>query len=402
LRLLFCTVLAPTKANGATIYTARVLRALCNLGLQITVFVIEFGNADPSRATIHWIPALQALRREGVIFRSFPAKPRPWLFIRAFVRLTRMVLREVRECDIFAFRLAYFQPIAVLVKTMRRTVATWWFHDGIVEEVYHVHPDPKHRLLAQGFGLLEKCGSRFVDWEFPVSERMRAYSVKKGIVGKRGSIVLPCVVELDRFRRRPPRVTGDGTVVVGYAGSMASWQDFEGSCRFLESLNKGLAIRLHVLTSQTDAARAIAAMYHLPARVESVPHEDVSVQMDLWDFALVPQHAGPITKVCSPLKAAEALSKGVPLIICPDVGDFSYLVREYGVGVVFDPDDDRTWQGAAEILARLLDTYDEVSARCRRLAEERYGCDTVEARLREVLNAAPTRRPAWRSRDGRL
>lgn len=115
------------------------------------------------------------------------------------INLIRDALCQFKKIDVFAFRLAYFQPLGMIIKAIRPSVVTLWFHDGIVEEVYFVHPDFKHRVFWRIFEFLEKLGSRFVDWEFPVSEKMLNYSLTKGIQGRKGSVVLPCVVELNRF-----------------------------------------------------------------------------------------------------------------------------------------------------------------------------------------------------------
>lgn len=386
MKVLFCTALEPTKANGATIYTTRVLRALHELDLDVTVLMIQFCSADSLPSGQDWFPGLLELQEQGVTFKAYPASPRFMSFARAYANLSREAFALVRDADIFAFRLAYFQPLGILLKSLRRSVTSLWFHDGIVEEVYFVHPDFKHLWYMRLFAFLEKLGSRFVDWEFPVSGKMRDYSINKGINGRKGSVVLPCVVELERFYPRPVRSNGNkGTIVVGFAGSLAPWQGFEDACRFLQYLNRHMTVNLHVLTSEVEKARNIAAHYQLNAVVEWAQHENVSQKMDQWDFALVPQKAGLITQVCSPLKAAEALSKGIPLIITPEVGDFSEIVKTHGVGAVFDPNDSARWNTAVDKIREIADAHQAVSLRARNLAEEFYAWEILPQRIAEAL-----------------
>lgn len=386
MKVLFCTALEPTKANGATIYTARVLRALHSLGLDVRVLMIEFYSAAAPSHGEEWVRGLQQLQETGVTFEVYPAKPKLSSFATAYIRLTRELFRGLRNADIFAFRLAYFQLLCATVKAVRPSVMTMWFHDGIVEEIGFVHPGPKHRMMMRLFTLFETCGSRFIDWEFPVSEQMLVYSRKKGLQGRKGSVVLPCVAELDQFHLRPTSRSGSSdTVVVGFSGSLAPWQGFEDACRFLEYLSRFMAVKLHVLTSEIDKSRHIAAHHQLDALVEWTQHENVSAKMDQWDFALVPQRAGLRTQVCSPLKAVEALSKGIPLIISPEVGDFSEFVRRHGIGVVFDPDNRGEWHAVVDNIKDILDNHQAVSIRARNLAEVFYAWEIVPQRLAQVV-----------------
>lgn len=386
MKVLFCTALEPTKANGATIYTIRVLRALHSLGHDVKVCMIQFYSATDSPRREEWVPGLRELQEIGVIFEVYPARPKLSSFAAAYIRLAREFLVSMRNIDVFAFRLAYFQPFCAIAKIARSSVATSWFHDGIVEEIYFVHPDSKHRGLMHLFEFFEKCGSRFIDWEFPVSEKMRDYSRRKGIHGRKGSIVLPCVVELDRFYLRPaPKNSSNDVVVVGFAGSLAPWQGFEDACRFLQYLSRFMAVKLHVLTSEIEKAKSTAAHYQLDALLEWTQHENVPQKMDQWDFALAPQRAGLRTQVCSPLKATEALSKGIPLIIAPEVGDFSELVKRHGIGIVFNPDNSDDWYGAVDNIKQILNNYQAVSLRARNLAGEFYAWDILSQRIAEAL-----------------
>jgi len=385
-KLLFCTCLEPTKANGATIYTIRVLRALHSLGLDIKVLMIQFYKTDDPPRGEEWVPGLRELQHAGVVFRVYPAKSKLSSFVLAYIGLVREFASSLRNINVFAFRLVYFQPLCLITKVVRPSVTSIWFHDGIVEEITFVQPDFKHRIMLRLFEIAEKFGSRFADWEFPVSEKMLDYSRRKGIQGRKGAIVLPCVAETDRFYLRPaPRCVGNEIIVVGFAGSLAPWQGFEGACRLLQYLSRHMTLKLHVLTAEIDKAREIATHYQLDVFVEWTQHENVPQKMDTWDFALVTQNAGLITQVCSPLKAAEALSKGIPLIIAPEIGDFSAIVKRHGIGVVFNPDNPNDWHIVVDNIREILNNYQAVSQLARNLAEEYYGWRILPQKIATVL-----------------
>jgi len=389
MKILFCTALEPTKANGATIYTIRILRALQSLGFDIKVLVLQFYTTSSPLPIREWVPELRKLQDTGITFRVFPTKQRFDLFALAYVRLFWDLICSLRDIDVFAFRLVFFQPIPLVIKLVCQSIKTLWFHDGIIEEVYFVNKDLKHLILQKIFHLFEKYGSRFVDWEFPVSKKMLEYSHQKGICGRKGSVVLPCVVELDKFYLRPipKKLSNDSKdyVVIGFAGSLAPWHGFENACKFVQFIGKFINVRLHVLTSETEKAKNISAQYLLEATIEWTNHDNMPSIMDNWDFALAPQKSGLITRVSSPLKVAEALSKGIPLIIAPEVGDFSEIVNSQGVGVVFDPDNHDEWGKSVLKIKEIISDYHTISLKARKLAEEFYSWDSLPQKIAQVL-----------------
>lgn len=389
MKLFFCTILEPEKYNGATIYTSRILHAIHELGLDLEVAMIQFYSGPNPQPENKWVAQLQELKSKGIIFEVFPAKPRFFSFLKAYVRLLINVVQKRRNIDVFAFRLFWFQPIAVLFKMLSRKLTTLWFHDGIIEEMYFVHPDLKHRILVLIAGMFEKIGARFVDFQFPVSNKMLNYSHDKGIQGRKGSIVLPCVVETERFT--PRQLTdisfkNEKPIIIGFSGSIAPWHGFEEGCRFLEFLGKHHYIKFRVLTPTVERAKKILDSYLIDYIIETVKHNEVSQRMDYWDFALVPAIGGLCSQVSSPLKATEALAKGHPLIVTPETGDFADIIRKENVGIVFDPDNESSWSSTLDSFRILLDNYGDVSKKARKIAIERYGIDNITKILRITLN----------------
>lgn len=358
------------------------------LGMEIEFAVIQMFTGDAPEPMTAWAPALMELKAKGVVFTVFPAKPRIVSFLKAYAGFAIHVLRAIGHIDYYAFRSFYFQPLCILVKLFRPRISSLWFHDGIVEEISFVHPDFLHRIFELFANIMEMIGARFVDWEFVVSEQMKLYSKKKKIQGKRGSIVLPCVVETDKFapNKQGTRMPA-GPVTIGFAGSLAAWQKFEEGCRFLSYVGNTYAIRLHVLTAEIDKAASVAEKYNIDATIESVAHDEVPSKMANWHFALIPVEGGIVTEVCSPLKVTEALAVGLPLLIAPRIGDFSDLVVSQGIGVVFDPEDEASWQGALDRFKVLVRHYEEVSIRARAIAVDRYDWGLMVNILRDVMKS---------------
>lgn len=84
MKVLFCTILEPTKSNGATIYTTRVHRALNSLvGLDVNVHMIQFYNTHDPPPKQNWFPGLLELQEKGVTFKVYSSRPKVGSFTRA-------------------------------------------------------------------------------------------------------------------------------------------------------------------------------------------------------------------------------------------------------------------------------------------------------------------------------
>jgi glycosyltransferase involved in cell wall biosynthesis len=90
-----------------------------------------------------------------------------------------------------------------------------------------------------------------------------------------------------------------------------------------------------------------------------------------------------VNRVASPVKFAEYLHAGLPVVLTRGIGDASGWVREHGLGVVLE----RPWDAgnAGEVL-RALDGLE--SDRCRRFARERLDFDVTVPLYEEVYRRA--------------
>ena len=76
---------------------------------------------------------------------------------------------------------------------------------------------------------------------------------------------------------------------------------------------------------------------HLPAdafTVRSATHEEVPGLLNASDLGLLLLRPSPNIRTASPAKFAEYLNSGLPVLITPDVGDFSELVVKDEVGAI--------------------------------------------------------------------
>jgi glycosyltransferase involved in cell wall biosynthesis len=201
-------------------------------------------------------------------------------------------------------------------------------------------------------------------------------------------------------------------LLVTYCGSLAPWQLPVESLRIFQLL-KASNPKAHFLAITTEKERmaAVLARYAVApgdATIISVTPNHVARYLAAGDIGLLLRESSLVNRVASPVKFAEYMAGGLPVVISEGVGDYSELTRRESTGLVISDDlNDPT------LAARLRDfersyTSDPASwrARCHsvavtrldhgnwrrtvhalydRLTEDIVRCD---GRLRQVLSTA--------------
>src|SRR4030042_1420126 len=102
------------------------------------------------------------------------------------------------------------------------------------------------------------------------------------------------------------------------------------------------------------------------------------------DVGLLLRENSLTDRVASPVKFAEYLRCGLPVILTPYVGDFSALATAEGIGQIVDfpPRPDEMVRAAQAVRARLAAEGDAYRQRCSQVAAARF---SWEAQLPEIL-----------------
>ena len=201
--------------------------------------------------------------------------------------------------------------------------------------------------------------------------------------------VVPSVVNtslfcFDRTRReylRERMRIGDRPVLV-YSGSLAGWQQPEETVALFERIRAQRQDALLLfLTRAEEEARALLRS-RLPAdsfKVLCADHDEVGEYLCSADIGLLLRDESPTNRVAAPIKFAEYLACGLPVIITPGIGDTEKHLRDLGAGCVLSdmdaiPDD---------VDALFLD--DDERQRLAVAASNIFGMvDNIEKLLRDV------------------
>lgn len=213
--------------------------------------------------------------------------------------------------------------------------------------------------------------------------------------------VIPCCVdtqlfspdEIIRKKRRAELFLSDENLFV-YVGKVGSWYQVDETFRFFRIYKKAYSDSKLLIITQDDPISFIEI-----ARVEGVAEEDYFVrkasrnEVSEWlsaadaAFSLIRQVRSK--RGSSPVKFAEYLASGLPVITTDGIGDCSRFVLDNNVGVVLKDLSDQTIQAGANYLHKmwLRDHRLEISTRCRKIAENNLSLKSVgHKRYREIYH----------------
>lgn len=230
---------------------------------------------------------------------------------------------------------------------------------------------PDVRLAAEALEARERHVARSANTMICVSEAMSRVVQSRWCVPASKISVVPCCTDVRagtkaaEARHALRRQLGlQDRFVVLYNGSLASWQ-MPGECIRLFQRMRALRSDAHwlVLTTQPEQFRVHlqrAGVQSEHATILSVSHSEVSQYLSVGDAALLIRERCLVNEVASPVKFAEYLAAGLPVIISEGVGDYSELVREHRLGVVLKRIPSQSPDG---LIVRLFDELNETSRR---------------------------------------
>ena len=219
--------------------------------------------------------------------------------------------------------------------------------------------------------------------------------------------VVPCCAEVSGFaasRRDRDLVRSElglaRRLVVTYCGSLAWYQRPDQSIRLFRLLHD-LEPAAHFLAITTDRRRMQEELlsHRLPESqwtVLSLAASDVPRYLCASDIGLLLRDNTPVNRVASPVKFAEYMASGTPVLITDHIGDYSSAVRKEELGAIVNvnlPDEGlRERLGGA--LAMMRGNGEQIRLRCvsfaeRNLCWDAYVPATIAAYQR-VLRGVPS------------
>lgn len=250
----------------------------------------------------------------------------------------------------------------------------------------------------------QRAAALAADAVIVVSDAMRQVAADRWGVEEHRLSVVPCCADTDdragalREATRA-RLRFEGRFVVVYCGSLARYQAIDASLDLFETIRerRGDALFFGITPSPAGLA-AVLRRRGVPerhCRVASAPHTEVPALLAAADLALLLRERSKVSEVASPVKLAEYLAAGLPILISEGIGDYSELVRREGLGCVLPA---APMPPADAVLERFLEGYGASAAamrlRCRGVAERQLSAERAAQILGELY------RMLWRDLTG--
>jgi len=251
----------------------------------------------------------------------------------------------------------------------------WWYKVGVIEEEAVSGLRFRVRKWIESWNA-NRLGKRMV-----VSRPMGEFLEQAYGYNRQGVFIVPCLVNEEQFNFninardacRSKMGLSDKLVVL-YLGSAEPQQSPVETIAFFKALHGRFAnAYFWILSHEKETFKRLLCEAELPSdcwHVDSKPYNELGEWLPAADIGCLMRPGGLINRVSSPVKFPEYMINGLSVVVGPEVGEYTELVRKEKVGVVVDPGDDATWVPAIEALSTLLEDRESLRKRCFKVARQ--------------------------------
>lgn len=262
-----------------------------------------------------------------------------------FLRLWSEV-RGAGDSVMFLYsRELYGGIINLLIKRLTlRVRVVYDFRAVQVDEVEFAYSGFKRALVQKVWRFYESVVSRFSDRLNCVTDELKEYVEERYPV--KVDTVIPCCIDprdtvftSDWRTARLQLGFSPDDVVIAYSGGIDAWQCFQETAQLVSELGKvDSRVRFLVVTPQPEKAGSILATMDLEATVITAKQHEVREILRCADIGLLLRKPHVVNRVAFPIKFAEYLASGLPVITTAALPAIYRVVRELRVGAIVDLD----------------------------------------------------------------
>ena len=204
----------------------------------------------------------------------------------------------------------------------------------------------KTRSIQRSIEKIEKRAVIESDFRMAVSNKLVEYWREKFSYAGDKHVVIPCTLSTlfvfetiteERIEQiRSKLGVSKDEVLLVYSGASSGWQSFQKTDKILgRILQKNPNYKVVFLAPTIPEGLAICEKY--PERVfhQWVDHCEVSNILTGCDYGLLLREKSVTNQVAFPVKFAEYLASGLPVLISENIGDVSEFVSKNHCGIVF-------------------------------------------------------------------
>lgn len=319
---------------------------------------------------------------------------RSWFFIT--LKRCKILFSIVRKNNIKMLHARSFKPalLSIIIKILFYfSIKVIYDNRGLyIDELIFRNGLSKGSLKEKIYRTIERIIINNCDRMVVVSNAFKSYIVEqfgsnnKNIVNK--TSMIPNRIELnfndsDIVIRREH--IQDRTICV-YSGSSASWQGIDDFYSFFSLiLNKIPTTHFKILSYQPEVFFDLSHKnINLAERiiVKKVDFSNVKYELINATFGIILRKHDIVSRVSSPIKFAEYLSAGLPVLLHEGIGDTEQIIKNYNVGVIIKKN---KYEIAISELQELLND-EEISERCLRAAEKEFNITSSFEQYQEIYD----------------
>lgn len=204
--------------------------------------------------------------------------------------------------------------------------------------IYHYMKRQESRLLKEANAIvsLTHSGKLALDELYPL------------IAPSKKTTVIPCCVDQMLFTNRTAKKSllelvgiDKNKIVLAYIGSIGTWYMLDEMLDFFK-IQQSKEANLHFLFLSKDSKDTILQkarekqILTTDISVLSVPYREMPDYLSVIDYGIFFIRPSFSKRASSPIKQAELMAMGIPIICNAGVGDSEAIVREHAAGFVFD------------------------------------------------------------------
>ncbi|MDD5136357.1 MAG: hypothetical protein PHN63_03290, partial [Candidatus Omnitrophica bacterium] len=286
------------------------------------------------------------LSEAGIAWRYLRFHRRPGFFAKAYDLIagivTSLIISAEAKPDAIQAR-GLFSALAALPASFITRKPLIFDTRSKLSEAYAISGKwKKGGVVSRSMGFLEDrcvCSAKAVvcettDHRTEIEEFLSRNKMKKHLE------VIPCCVDLERFKGAADTGKKGPGFVISYLGSLSGWYCLKETVSFFEEMNKVLPGSRMIFLTKDDPG--VIVKYIKESALPGNAVEIFGVSPDSVPRHLASSSAGIVFKYPDqrlssfPIKIGEYLASGIPVVINRGMGDAEDFILDNGVGVAVD------------------------------------------------------------------
>jgi len=204
------------------------------------------------------------------------------------------------------------------------------FRGDVIDEVKTYYPKPINRYVGNMVAKFEKIVVDNADLLLTISFTFKEILETRYSKSLKIKVLYPPTTVMDistlwESREKMRRAIGiEQYFVITYLGTVTKWQNLDKIFKIMENLLKKKEFFFILLTPELDAAQKLLNKYRLNIRkvlLKTVDPSKIYKYISASDLGILYRDNRLLNKVSFPVKVAEYVSNGCPVIFTGDVGD---------------------------------------------------------------------------------